>query len=322
MDLQIQAFVANPTEAGLQAARQAWIEARKPYGITEVYRFYDGPIEVNEGAINGWPLDEVYIDYVANQWDAGIINNPTEYASLLPEDLLALNEEGGEKNLATGWHAIEFLLWGQDFSKNGPGNRQYTDYTEQGTKLPNDAFTQNADRRKAYLSSVSSVLVQQLQEVADAWNPSNKEDTNYVNGFVTGPDSFKAVVAAAQFLANDELAKERMLVAWESQAQEDEHSCFSDTTSTDLYMNFKGIQNVLSENYDGVSFISILKTKDAKLAGEIETSLKKIDDQFKVFPKVFDQAIKNQNDRVLIKQIIDDLMVLGDQVGAGLTVLN
>jgi putative iron-regulated protein len=113
-----------------------------------------------------------------------------------------------------------------------------------------------------------------------------------------------------------------MLVAWESQAQEDEHSCFSDTTSTDLYMNFKGIQNVLSESYDGVSFVGLLKAKDAKLAAEIEASLQKIDGEFQVFPKVFDQAIKNQNDRVLIKQIIDDLMVLGDQVGAGLNTLN
>lgn len=100
------------------------------YGQTEAFRFYAGPIDDEaglEGFINAWPLDEVYIDYVKGKTKGGIINNPK--IAITEQKLRSLNERGGEQNIATGWHAIEFLLWGQDFYKDGPGQRAYTDYT-------------------------------------------------------------------------------------------------------------------------------------------------------------------------------------------------
>src|SRR5690349_15836083 len=60
----IDAFVASPSAATQDAAKAAWIAARLPYGPTEVYRFYGGPIDDEatgpEGALNAWPLDENY----------------------------------------------------------------------------------------------------------------------------------------------------------------------------------------------------------------------------------------------------------------------
>ena len=49
------------------------------YSPTEVFRFYGGPIDDDngpEGLLNAWPLDEVFIDYVLGNPDAGIINDP------------------------------------------------------------------------------------------------------------------------------------------------------------------------------------------------------------------------------------------------------
>ena len=51
------------------------------------------------------------------------------FPEITAEALTAANEEGGETNISTGWHAIEFLLWGQDLSATGPGARPATDYT-------------------------------------------------------------------------------------------------------------------------------------------------------------------------------------------------
>src|SRR5688572_18875849 len=131
LDDAITSFVAAPSAAGLIAAQDAWRAAREPYLQTEVYRFYDGPIDNPEdgpeGLINAWPLDENYIDYVdgPNGDTAGMINDPQ--MPITEESILEANEGIDEKSISTGYHAIEFLLWGQDFADDGPGARPFTD---------------------------------------------------------------------------------------------------------------------------------------------------------------------------------------------------
>ena len=131
----IDAFVEAPSDEGLQAAKDAWLAARDVYGPTEVFRFYDGPIDNPddgpEGQINAWPMDEAYVDYVGGRPRG----RPDQRRRDPPRDhrattITAVNEEGGETNISTGWHAIEFLLWGQDLSEDGPGARPVTDYTD------------------------------------------------------------------------------------------------------------------------------------------------------------------------------------------------
>ena len=116
MDMAIDAFLADPTPATLEAAKRAWLIARDDYGPTEAFRFYSGPIDNEEdgpeGLLNAWPMDESYIDYVEGDASAGIINMPGGYPQITAELIESLNEEGGEENVSTGWHAIEFLLWG------------------------------------------------------------------------------------------------------------------------------------------------------------------------------------------------------------------
>lgn len=135
--------------------------AREPYGQTEVYRFYGGPIDdVNgpESLINAWPVDEVYIDYVEGAPASGIVNNVADYPEITKELLTSLNEVGAEENIATGYHPIEFLLWGQDLSADSAGQRAYTDYTS----------ADNADRRGVYLNAAAEMLVEHLGVLVDA----------------------------------------------------------------------------------------------------------------------------------------------------------
>jgi putative iron-regulated protein len=124
------AFTTAPTDETLAAARQQWLDARDDYAPTEAFRFYDGPIDNPddgpEGRINAWPMDEAFVDYVDGDETAGIINNAADYPEITTEVLVSANEDGGETNISTGWHAIEFLLWGQDLSETGPGARPVT----------------------------------------------------------------------------------------------------------------------------------------------------------------------------------------------------
>ena len=156
LDRAIDRFIAEPTPAHLEAAKRLWLVARDDYGPTEAFRFYDGPIDHPddgpEGLINAWPLDEAYIDYVEGDLTAGVINNPNEFPVIDDDLLVSLNEVGGEENVSTGWHAIEFLLWGQDLNRDGPGARPVEDYTT----------NTNADRRATYLAVASDVLVGHL----------------------------------------------------------------------------------------------------------------------------------------------------------------
>jgi len=285
----VHAFVAAPSEAGLQAARKAWLQAREWYGQTEAFRFYGGPIDGEdgpEGQINAWPMDEAYVDYVEGAPDAGIIANRS--VSIDMETLAALNEKDGEENISTGWHAIEFMLWGQDLYEDGPGRRAWTDFV--------DGKAPNADRRRAYLKVVTDLLVKDLAGLVEAWAPNAD---NYRKEFVADPANLAKVMSAIGILSRGELAGERIEVALDSQNQEDEHSCFSDNTHRDIVANAIGIRNVWRGQYTradgsvlkGPGVRDLVAAKDKALAarvdGQIDASVKAAE----AIPAPFDRAI-------------------------------
>lgn len=304
--LLVQDFVANPSQEKMESAKLQWIEARKAYLPTEIYRYYESPIDDAdgpEGMINAWPIDEAYIDSVRGAKNSGIINDTAQYPTLDEALLMSLNEKDGEKNISTGWHAIEFLLWGQDFNKNGPGQRPFTDYVS--------GSANNAERRGQYLLLITELLVEQLRSVTVQWDP--KTPNNYVNTFVNSPDSLSKVVNALQFLAGEELGGERMYVAYDTQDQEDEDSCFSDTTHIDFLYDFLGIQGAFEDNYKGVTLLSLISEKDQNLAQQIQQQLGVLEPAMRQFPAPFDQAIFDSESRVKIKAVIDALQILSDQ---------
>ncbi|WP_019561085.1 imelysin family protein [Caldimonas manganoxidans] len=241
MQKAITAFLAAPSPQTLAAARRAWLDAREFYGQTEAYRFYGGPIDDDhgpEGRLNAWPMDESYVDYVEGRPDAGLINDRKQ--PLTKKALIELNERGGEENIATGWHAIEFMLWGQDLSETGPGDRSFEDFI--------DGKRPNADRRRTYLRLITEILIEDLTSLVRAWAPGVKN--NYRAAFERGgQESLRKMFVGLGSLSRGELAGERLEVALASQDQEDEHSCFSDNTHRDAVANALGIENVWLGRY-------------------------------------------------------------------------
>lgn len=260
LQADLEAFVADPTDETLDAAKQQWLAARDLYGPTEAFRFYDGPIDDPddgpEGQINAWPMDEAYVDHVADDPDAGIVNDPEGYPEITLDVITAANEEGGETNISTGWHAIEFLLWGQDLTLGEPGNRPVTDYTTAA----------NADRRGEYLTLLGELLVSDLEGLAAEWDPA---DGAYRAEFLADPDAAVAdILRGMGALSSGELAGERIAVAYETKDQEDEHSCFSDNTMADVVGNARGIQVAYTADWDGVAGTSL-----ADVVAEVEPTL-------------------------------------------------
>lgn len=314
MQTAIDLLIADPTTDNLQAAKDAWLAARLPYGQTEVYRFYGGPIDGEDGPeayINSWPMDEVYIDYVEGAPDAGIINDAVTYPDIDATLLESLNQKGAEENVATGYHAIEFLLWGQDLSDDGPGMRPYTDYTT----------APNAERRAAYLKTVTDLLVSQLETLVQAWSDT---PDSYRQQFLALPpqEALTLIVTGVGSLAGSELPGERMYTAYDNQDQEDEHSCFSDNTHTDIEMNFRGIENVFDGRYtrvdgtviSGAGLRDVIAAADADKAEQMAELITEAHTAIAEIHTPFDQAIVQSEYRPQVLTATDLVFDLGDLV--------
>ena len=293
-------FVATPNDATLTAARDAWLAARDPYGQTEVYRFYDGPIDNPEdgpeGQLNAWPMDEAYIDYVDGMPNAGIINDAAAYPTIDVALIASLNEQGGETNIATGYHAIEFLLWGQDLDPAGAGARPASDYDAGGA-----GTAMNQDRRAAYLQAAADLLLADLDGLIVAWDAS-ASDNYRAELLAEAPEEIvRRMMLGMGSLSGAELAGERMSVALDTQDQEDEHSCFSDNTHRDIINNATGIQNVYEGTYgtiDGPGIYDLVAARDQELADRLREEIQASVDLAMAIPAPFDQAIVDHRDAV------------------------
>lgn len=291
----VNALIAEPSAANLNAARAAWIAARVPYQQTEVYRFGNAIVDDWEGKVNAWPLDEGLIDYVdasyggptdENEFAAlNVVANPsfelsgeTIDASKITPELLSdtLHEaDGVEANVATGYHAIEFLLWGQDLNGHGAGagNRPYTDY------LQDDGCTNgNCDRRAQYLSAATDLLVSDLEWMAAQWAEGGEaraaltaDEASGVSAMLTGMGS----------LSYGEQAGERMRLGLMLNDPEEEHDCFADNTHNSHYYDGLGVQNVYLGSYtridgtpvSGASLSDLVVATDPALDTEMKAKL-------------------------------------------------
>jgi len=299
----LQEFEADPTQATLDAARAAWLVAREPYGQTEVYRFRNSPIDSTdyssedgpEGDINAWPLGEALIDYVVtNDSDfgteqVGVSAHGTdandgdaidaEFAAANPHENIIGNESividaellantataDDEHDVIAGYHAIEFLLWGQDL--NDAGEATTGSDREEAVKVgaaPNVAlggqrpltdFTTDpyASRRFTYLLVATDKLIEDLTQVRDGWVPGAPYRTAFtsVDSQADAKQRLAEILTGMGTLSEGELGGERMQIAFSANSQEDEHSCFSDNTHRDIWLNAEGVQNSFYGEYEG-----------------------------------------------------------------------
>lgn len=310
---KVNAFIANPTPETQQVAKAAWLAARVPYSQTEAFRFGNPNVDAWEGQVNAWPLDEGLIDYVKQDLYDHEEGNKFATANIIAgkepinaELLKASHEKGGsEANVATGYHAVEFLLWGQDFnaSPNDAGTRAHTDYAK------GDACTNgNCERRAEYLKAVTDLLVADLQTMADDW--ADAQD-NYRKTFLAldEKEAMRRMLFGMGSLSLGELAGERMNVALLAHSQEDEHSCFSDNTHNDIAENARSIQNIFNGTYqradgtklEGASLAQLVASKDAKasetLVGKLSDTQQKVTAIVETAKKgeAFDQQIAAEN---------------------------
>jgi putative iron-regulated protein len=254
-------------------------------------------------------MDEAYVDYVVGNPKAGIVNDAKGYPKVTADVIVEANERGGETNISSGWHAIEFLLWGQDRSKSGPGARPASDYTSAA----------NAQRRADYLRLTTKQLVADLDSVRDQWA---KDGGRFRTSFLADPDrAVRRIMRGIGALAVGELAGERMAVAFESADQEDEHSCFSDNTNADVVNDIKGIRMVYEADFPGISgpsLQSLVEQRDPELADELGSEIEAALAMARAFPATFETMIaaaKGSAEHEAIEEVIEELEDFGETLG-------
>jgi len=291
----VAALVAKPSAEALTAAREAWKAARVPYMQTEAFRFGNRTVDEWEGKVNAWPLDEGLIDYVDESYGTASDTNPLYAANVIAnrklkvsgrtvdtgritKKLLADTLQEAEKieaNVATGYHAIEFLLWGQDLNGTGPGsgNRPFTDYAK-GKACTGG----NCDRRATYLTVVTDLLVDDLSFMVEQWKPKGAARTalNASEG-----DALTAIFTGLASLSYGEMAGERMKLGLLLNDPEEEHDCFSDNTHNSHYYDVVGIENVYLGRYkridgklvSGASVSDLVKAKSPEIDERVRKAL-------------------------------------------------
>jgi putative iron-regulated protein len=288
---EIRAFLRRPSPEGLESCKAAWVRARPAYLETEIARFSGGPIDRSpdgpETFINAWPVDESYIDSVDGRPFSGIINDPAGFPSIDEAALRRAHGAGGETHVTTGWHAIEFLLWGQDRSPGpGGGARPFTDFADRGT-LP------NAPRRRAYLELCADLLVRDLSWVRDQWAPARPG--NYRETFLAlaVEEALSRILTGVGTMAVGELRGERLAAPFTLKDKEEEHSCFSDTTHLDHLHNALGVRRVWE-----IGVGDLARRIDSRLAADVARALEDAIEALRS-PDLepFDQAILGDDDR-------------------------
>ncbi len=291
----VDALISSPSAENLQAAKTAWLAARVPYQQTEVYRFGNVIVDEWEGKVNAWPLDEGLIDYVGEAYGGptdenelavlNVIANPSfklsgtdvDASEITPELLEATLHEADENeaNVATGYHAIEFLLWGQDANgfEHGAGNRSWTDYA-MGDACSND----NCDRRGQYLKAATDLLVSDLEWMTAQWADGGAARTAVTSDEAAG---ITAMLTGMGSLSYGETGGERMKLGLMLHDPEEEHDCFSDNTHNSHFYDGVGIRNIYLGEYtrvdgstiSGASLASLVEAADAGVNAEMVTNL-------------------------------------------------
>ena len=283
----VDVLLATPNADTLKAARDAWIVARAPYMQSEVFRFGNAVVDDWEGQMNAWPLDEGLIDYVAKDYQhalgnpgssANIIANSEiqigedtlDVSTLTPELLASLNELGGsEANVATGYHAIEFLLWGQDLNGTNPGagERPATDF------LVGDGATGgNTERRRAFLKAATDLLVSDLDTMVAQWQAGDADNYRATLEAESAENGLRKMMFGMGSLSLGELAGERMKVALEANSTEDEQDCFSDNTHDSHFYDGKGIRNVYLGEYKKVDGTTLTGPSLSSLIAKVDSA--------------------------------------------------
>ena len=227
--------------------------------------------------------------------------------------------DGIEANVASGYHAIEFLLWGQDLNGNeaGAGQRLASDYD-----LSN-CTNGHCQRRSDYLIAAVDLLISDIDWMQQQWQTNGRARLDLSINESAG---LNAILTGMGSLSYGELAGERTKLALLLGDPEEEQDCFSDNTHNAHFYDVQGILNVFTGQYEmsngevlqGPSIGQLIGHRDAELRGRLMAALQAsitaaqaLVDSAEKNNVAFDQLIAkgNRHGNQLVNDLVDSLLV-------------
>ena len=253
----------NPTQTNLNAARNAWKAARRPWEMSEGFLF--GPVDQQgiDPSIDSWPVNTVDLDAVLES--SAVLDN--NYINSL---------EGTLK----GFHTIEWLLFGET------GNKTISEFTP---------------REFEYLAACSESLKDAVHQLYNAWSPTGQDFVNKLASAGNGSNIYTSQKSALEEIINgiitiaDEVGNGKINDPFTSQNVGLEESRFSANSKADFADNIRSIKNLWQGYYDspnnlGISSILIdrnLPSLDNKVKAQIDEAIMSIE----TIPGTFSTAI-------------------------------
>ena len=178
-------FLKNPNNTTLKALKSSWQISHQQYLRTIIYQSVSKNYRRSRFQIDAWPIEAGYLDYLKEYPNTGIVNDLT---LVISEE--AITEQHGfssEFDVCKGFHAIEFLIWGEGPDPNSVGNRSAKDF------LPMTSLTQQQqenqlqlkdlanNRRRELLRLLVNLLIKDLSELEANWQSSGSYSQQLVS---------------------------------------------------------------------------------------------------------------------------------------------
>ncbi|MDA0687213.1 MAG: hypothetical protein O2948_01105 [Proteobacteria bacterium] len=267
---EVETFLQEPSEERLNALRDSWLEVHNSYEATAIHRFFADEVLDEQQALilfdlqyqlDHWPILPGYIDYVGDYPESGIVNDMT-----VPLETVVLREKHGEFDISeasTGFHVLEFMLWGEN--GDGSGLRPYSDYLAATTLSAQQRadglqlFELSPNRRRDFLTLNAALLEDDFQALVNAWSANS---VNYRARIDTtrAEQLLMDLLNAITGMFSDELMVRTLYPMLNGEFDESLPAIYSDSSPATVSAQLAGLENLLQEpaREDGVNLDTVL----------------------------------------------------------------
>ncbi|WP_250656624.1 imelysin family protein [Alkalimarinus coralli] len=246
----IERFLSTPSQKGLTEAKQAWASAHQHYLATQLFRNINIQHPILDKSttdpvqhsifirIDQTPLLPGYLDQIEGYPKTGYV------FSSLPIDRQTLNKEhqfADTAYVALGFHAIEFLLWGET-------NRPFTDFLALSTELKS-GMTDNPDtfklRRSKLLALTTNLLVEDLKQLCNEWNIDGGYYATSLRKQLNSEQHSAISAAVEQSIANIQVEIAKIRQAKEEDKEIELHSAFANNNQLDTQRQIETLDTLI-----------------------------------------------------------------------------
>lgn len=266
----------DTTAKSLNQAQNAWRSARRPWEQSEAFLF--GPVDTQgiDPSLDSWPI------------------NATDIQNVVSSDTpLTMETVSAFDPSLKGFHVIEYLLFGNSNDKTA---------------------SELTARELTYLNATVNALLNDMQALADAWNPNGGNFLSEFSKAGAGSTTYPSLASAVQEMIEgrvgiaDEVGTGKLSKPLAGRDPTLVESQFSANSRTDFINNIRGLQNVYTGTYllsEGPGLNDLVRSVNPALDEAINSQIEKTIAALYAIPQPFTESILNNAE--LVQTAVDEV---------------